>query len=118
MRCVLLIFRIVSKGGDSMKKNKLLFWIFLSVFVSLLVCFLVVSAMVQNGVIANVAFNSSLQGVLVSVMFSPLIISIFFLAQCLKCKSGIWQNIYKILNFVSIALFCYMVIILILGFIG
>ena len=53
-----------------------------------------------------------------SVMFLPLIISIFFLAQHLKSKSGIWQNIYKVLNFVSIALFCYIVVIIIVSFLG
>ncbi len=72
----------------------------------------------QNGVIPIVEFTSSMQGILASVMFLPLIISIFFLAQHLKSKSGIWQNIYKILNFVSIALFCYMAIIIIFSLIG
>jgi len=101
-----------------MKKSKLFFVIFLSVFALFLVCFFVVSAMVQNGVISNFEFSSSIQGILASVVFLPLIISIFFLAQHLKSKSGIWQNIYKILNFVSIALFCYMVIIIIFSLIG
>lgn len=101
-----------------MKKNKLFFMIFLSVFVLFLVCFFIASAMAQNGVISNVEFSPSIQGVLASVMFLPLIISLFFLGQHLKSKSGVWQNIYKILNFVSIALFCYMVIILIFSFVG
>ena len=74
--------------------------------------------MIQNGVIPNVEFSSSIQGILSSVMFLPLIISIFFLAQHLKSKSGIWQNIYKVLNFVSIALFCYIVVIIIVSFLG
>ena len=101
-----------------MKKGKLLFIIFLSVFALFLVCFFVASALMQNGVIPIVEFTSSMQGILASVMFLPLIISIFFLAQHLKSKSGIWQNIYKILNFVSIALFCYMAIIIIFSLIG
>ena len=101
-----------------MKKCKLLFIIFLSVFALFLACFFIVSAMIQNGVIPNVEFSSSIQGILSSVMFLPLIISIFFLAQHLKSKSGIWQNIYKVLNFVSIALFCYIVVIIIVGFLG
>ena len=101
-----------------MKKCKLLFIIFLSVFVLFLVCFFIVSAMIKNGVIPNVEFSSSIQGIISSVMFLPLIISIFFLAQHLKSKSGIWQNIYKVLNFVSIALFCYIVVIIIVGFLG
>ena len=101
-----------------MKKSKLLFMIFLSVFVLFLVCFFVVSAMAQNGVISNIEFSSSIQGILASVMFLPLIISIFFLAQHLKSKSGVWQNIYKVLNFVSIALFCYIVVIMIVSFLG
>ena len=98
-------------GGVGMKKSKLFFIIFLSVFVLLLICFFAASTLMQNGVIPIVEFNSSIQGILASVMFLPLIISIFFLAQHFKSKSGIWQNIYKILNFVSIALFCYIVII-------
>ncbi|MBQ8794549.1 MAG: hypothetical protein IJZ63_07420, partial [Clostridia bacterium] len=70
------------------------------------------------GVIPNVEFSSSIQGILSSVMFLPLIIIIFFLSQHLKSKSGIWQNIYKVLNFVSIALFCYIVVIIIVSFLG
>ena len=101
-----------------MKKCKLLFIIFLSVFALFLVCFFIVSAMIQNGVIPNVEFSSSIQGIISSVMFLPLIISIFFLAQHLKSKSGIWQNIYKVLSFVSIALFCYIVVIIIVSFLG
>lgn len=92
--------------------------IFLSVFVLFLVCFFVVSAMVQNGVILNIEFSSSIQGVLVSVMFLPLIISVFFLAQHLKSKPGVWQNVYKILNFVSVALFCYVMAIVTISLIG
>lgn len=99
-----------------MKKNKLLFIIFLSVFLLLIVCFFVASTMVQNGVIPNIEFSSSTQGILASVMFLPLVVSFFFLAQHLKSKSGIWQSIYKVLNFISIALFCYIVIIIIFSF--
>ncbi len=101
-----------------MKKNKKLFIIFLSVFVLLLVCFFTISAMVQNGVIPNIAFSSSIQGILTSVMFLPLVVSLFFLGQHLKSISGFWQNVYKILNFVSIALFCYIVVIIIFSFFG
>ena len=94
------------------------FYNILKCFCAVLVCFFIVSAMIQNGVIPNVEFSSSIQGILSSVMFLPLIISIFFLAQHLKSKSGIWQNIYKVLSFVSIALFCYIVVILIVSFFG
>ncbi len=101
-----------------MKKNKKLFIIFLSVFVLFLVCFFTISAMVQNGVIPNIAFSSSIQGILTSVMFLPLVVSLFFLGQHFKSISGFWQNVYKILNFVSIALFCYIVVIIIFSFFG
>ena len=101
-----------------MKKSKLFFIIFLSVFALFLVCFFVAGALIRNGIIPNVEFSSSIQGILSSVMFLPLIISIFFLAQHLKSKSGVWQNIYKVLNFVSIALFCYIVVIMIVSFLG
>ena len=61
-----------------MKKNKWLFIIFLSIFVLLSVCFFAASAMVQNGVIPNIALSSSTQGILASVMFLPLVVSLFF----------------------------------------
>lgn len=101
-----------------MKKSKLFFMIFLSVFVLFLVCFFIASAMVQNGVIPDIEFSSSIQGILASIVFLPLVVSLFFLGQYLKSKSGIWQNIYKVLNFISIALFCYIVVILIVSFFG
>ncbi len=101
-----------------MKKCKLLFIIFLSVFVLFLVCFFIASAMVQNGVIPDIEFSSSIQGILTSIVFFPFVASIFFLAQHLKSKSGVWQNIYKVLNFVSIALFCYIVVIIVVSFLG
>lgn len=101
-----------------MKNNKKLFVIFLSIFVLFLICFFTVSAMVQNGAIQNVEFSSSAQSILASITFLPLIVSIFFLGQHLKSKSGIWQNIYKVVNFISIALFCYMIIIIIFSFLG
>ena len=104
--------------GDSMKKSKLFFIIFLSVFVLFLVCFFVASALIQNGVITIVEFTSSMQGILASIVFFPLVASLFFLGQLLKSKSGVWQNIYKVLNFVSIALFCYIVVIMIVSFLG
>ena len=101
-----------------MKKCKLLFIIFLSVFALFLVCFFIVSAMIQNGVIPVVEFSSSMQGILASIVFLPLAVSLFFLGQHLKSKTRIWQNIYKVLNFISIALFCYIVVILIVSFLG
>lgn len=100
-----------------MKKSKLLFIIFLSIFILFLVCFFAASALMQNGIIPMVEFSPSIQGVLASGMFLPLIISIFFLAQHLKSKSRIWQNIYKVLNFISIALFFYMIVIIIFSLI-
>ena len=101
-----------------MKKSKLLFIIFFSVFVLFLVCFFIASAMVQNGVIPDIEFSSSIQGILASIVFFPFVASIFFLGQHLKSKLGIWKNIYKVLNFVSIALFGYMIVIIIFSFIG
>ena len=106
------------KVGDSMKKSQLPFIIFLSVFVLFLVCFFVASALMQKGVIPVVEFSSSTQGILASIVFFPLFASLFFLGQLLKSKSGVWQNIYKVLNFVSIALFCYIVVIMIVSFLG
>ena len=104
--------------GDSVKKSKLFFIIFLSVFALFLVCFFVASALIQNGVIPIVEFTSSMQGILASIVFFPLVASLFFLGQLLKSKSEVWQNIYKVLNFVSIALFCYIVVIMIVSFLG
>ncbi|MBQ7038396.1 MAG: hypothetical protein IJN61_04745 [Clostridia bacterium] len=101
-----------------MKKSKLLFMIFLCVFVFLLVCFFIASAMVQNGVILDMEFSSSTQGIFTSIVFLPLVVSLFFLGQHLKSKSGIWQKFYKVLNFISIVLFCYIVVILIVSFLG
>ena len=101
-----------------MKKSKLFFIIFLSVFALFLVCFFVASALIQNGVIPIVEFTSSMQGILASIVFFSLVASLFFLGQLLKSKSGVWQNIYKVLNFVSIALFCYIVVIMIVSFLG
>ena len=83
-----------------------------------LVCFFVASALMQKGVIPVVEFSSSMQGISASIVFLPLAVSLFFLGQHLKSKSRIWQNIYKVLNFISIALFCYIVVILIVSLLG
>ncbi len=101
-----------------MKKSKLFFIICLSVFMLFLVCFFVASALMQNGVIPIVEFSSSMQGILVSIVFFPFVASLFFLGQHLKSKSGICQDIYKVLTFVSVALFCYIIVIMIFSFIG
>ena len=61
-----------------MKKSKLFFIIFLSVFALFLVCFFVASALIQNGVIPIVEFSSSMQGILASIVFFPLVASLFF----------------------------------------
>ena len=106
------------RGDFFMKKNKLLSVIFLSVSILFFICFSVVSTLMKNGIIRVAEFSSSIQGILASIIFLPFFISIFFLGQHLKTKAGIWQNIYKVLNFVSIALFCYAVVIIIFSIIN
>lgn len=100
------------------EEKQITFYCFFKCFYFVFSMFFISSSMVQNGAIPDIEFSSSIQGILTSIMFLPLIISMFFLAQHLKSKSGIWQNVYKVLNFISIALFCYMVIILFFSFLG
>lgn len=99
-----------------MKKDKLRSIIFLCVFLVLSLGFFVISALVQKGVFPNMELQLSVQALLASSLYLPLFISIFFLAQHLKSKPGIWQNIYKILTFVSVALGGYAAVMMIISF--
>ena len=99
-----------------MKKDKLLCIIFLCVFLVLFLGFLATSVMVQKGVIPNMEWQLSVQALLTSSLYLPLFISIFFLAKHLKSKPGIWQNVYKILTFVSVVLGGYASVMMIISF--
>ena len=87
------------------------------VFILFIIGFSVLSSMIQSEVIENIAFPQSVQGILIFIMFFPLLLSLFFLGSFLKQK-GI-NPIAKILKFVSTALFAFsifQVLLLLFGF--
>ena len=49
---------------------------------------------------------------------SPLLIALYFIGQVAKHKAGYFQNTYKILTFVSIALLAFGILQMILAFFG
>lgn len=90
----------------------------LGVFVLFLVLFFAAGALVRHGVMPAVEFSQAVQGIMAFLFFLPLLAALFFLGQHLKTKAGNAQTVYKILTFVSIALFVFGLVQMLLSIVG
>ena len=88
------------------------------IFICFIILFCFLSFLANNGVINGDIENQVLQSVIAFIVFLPLLLSIFFWGQVFKYKSGYWQNAYKIFNFVSIGLFVFSIVQIILSILG
>ena len=100
------------------KLDKKLFVAIISilVFILFIIGFSVLSSMIQSEVIENIAFPQSVQGILVFIMFFPLLLSLFFFGKFFETKRH--YPIAKIFKFVSIALFVFSVFQVLLSLFG
>ncbi len=97
-------------------KNLLVAIISISVFILFIIGFFALSSMVQSGVIENIAFSQSVQGILVFIMFFPLLLSLFFFGKFFETKGH--YPIAKILKFASITLFVFSIFQVLLSLFG
>lgn len=97
-------------------KKLLVATISILVFILFIMGFFVLSSMIQSGVIENIAFSQSAQGMLVFIMFFPLLLSLFFFGKFFEKKGR--YLIAKILKFVSIALFVFSIFQALLSLFG
>ena len=88
------------------------------VFVLFIILFFTASNLIQSGVIPAIEFSQAVQGGLAFIFFLPLLSALFFAGQHLKTKSGNSQTVYKILTFMSIALFIFGLVQMLLSIIG
>ncbi len=100
------------------KLDKKLFIAIISilVFVLFIIGFFVLSSMIRSEVIENIVFSQSVQGILVFIMFFPLLLSLFFFGKFFETKGH--YPIAKILKFVSIALFAFSIFQTLLSLFG
>ncbi len=100
------------------KLDKKLFIAIISilVFVLFITGFFVLSSMIRSEVIENIVFSQSVQGILVFIMFFPLLLSLFFFGKFFETKGH--YPIAKILKFVSIALFVFSIFQALLSLFG
>ena len=99
-----------------LNKNLILAIILISVFFLFIVSFFALGFLMRNGIIPDIQFSQAMQGVLVCIFFLPLLVSLFFFGKFFEQK-----RIYplgKIFKFVSIGLFVFSVIQMILSLIG
>ena len=96
-------------------KNQKIGIIALAVFVVFLIAFSVLSSLVQSGSIPDFAANQRVQGLLAFVVFSPLCIAMFFGGKHFKSTKS---KIGSILLFVSVALFIFGIIQVLLSLLG
>lgn len=99
-----------------LNKNLLIAIISILIFVLFIIAFSATSSMIQNGVIANIEFSQAVEGILVFVMFFPLLLSLFFLGKFFETKK--LYPVAKILKFMSIGLFIFSIIQAILSLMG
>lgn len=100
-------------------KNLLIAIISILVFVLFIITFFALGSMIQNGVIENIEFSQAVQGILAFLMFSPLLVSLFFFGCFLESKR--LHPIDKILKFMSVGLFVFSIfqaLLSLLGFYG
>ncbi len=86
------------------------------VFIIFLVGYFVWVDLVEYGILPDQPLSQSLQGILVFIMFLPIFVSLFFLGRYFKAKSN--ADVGKVLTFVSIALFVFGAIQMLLSLLG
>ena len=99
-----------------LNKNLLVAIISILVFILFIMGFSVTSSMVQSGVIENIDFPQSVQGILAFITFFPLLLSLFFFGKFFEAK-GLYP-VAKVLKFVSIALFAFSIFQALLSLLG
>lgn len=86
------------------------------VFILFIIGFSVLSSMIQSGVIENIEFPQSVQGILAFIMVFPLLGSLFFFGKFFETKGNYPTS--RILKFVSIALFVFSIFQVLLSLFG
>lgn len=96
-------------------KNQKIGIISLSIFVVFIVVFSVLSSLVQSGSIPSFTVDQRIQGLLAFVIFLPICSAMFFWGKHFKSKDN---KIGSILIFVSVALFIFGIIQVLLSLFG
>ncbi|MBQ9842349.1 MAG: hypothetical protein IJO42_04480 [Clostridia bacterium] len=99
-----------------MNKHLRIGLIALIIFIVFIAAFLVLSSMIQNGLVNDILIPQKLEGSLVFVIFLPLLTALFFFGKF--CESKKRFPIAKILKFMAIALLVFSVLQMAFTFIG
>ncbi len=99
-----------------MNKHLRIGLIALIIFIVFIAASRVLSSMIQNGQINNILIPQKLEGLLVFVMFLPLLTALFFFGKFFESKKRF--PIAKILKFMAIGLLIFAVLQTTLSFIG
>ena len=99
-----------------LNKNLLVAIISVLVFVLFIICFSVLSSLIQSDLINNIEFSQSVQGILAFILFLPLLLSLFFLGKFFETRGH--YPMARILKFVSIALFVFSIFQALLSLLG
>lgn len=98
-----------------LEKNQMIGIIALAIFVAFLIGFFVLSSLIQSGLIPEYVISQRNQGILAFVMFLPLCIAVFYGGRYYKSKNS---RIGGLLLFVSVALFIFGIIQMLLSLLG
>lgn len=99
-----------------MNKHLRIGLIALIIFIVFIAAFLVLSSLIQNGLVNDILIPQKLEGFLVLVMFLPLLTALFFFGKFFADKNRI--PIAKILKFMAIGLLIFAVFQASLSFAG
>lgn len=99
-----------------MNKHLRIGLIALIIFIVFIAAFLVLSSLIQNGLVNDILIPQKLEGLLVFVMFLPLLTALFFFGKFFADKNRF--PIAKILKFMAIGLLIFAVLQTTLSFIG
>lgn len=91
-----------------MNKHLRIGLIALIIFIVFIAAFLVLSSLIQNGLVNDILIPQKLEGFLVLVMFSPLLTALFFFGKFFADKNRF--PIAKILKFMAIGLLIFAVL--------
>ena len=89
-----------------------------SVFLFFILLFCFFSFLASKGIIGGEIRSMAVQSVLLFIGYLPLFVFLFFLGRVFRYKPGYWQNAYKLLNFISIGLFLFSLIQVLLAVLG
>ncbi len=87
----------------------------LAVFILFIISFFIHGELIQNGIVSNVEFSQSIQGILAFIFFIPLITALFFGGKYFKSKGYGYGTVLMI---VSVALLVFGIIQALLSLIG